>query len=576
MNETASAAFPQTEKLKRLFETDWKATLQEYPVSATFAGEKGFDHLWTDQSFEAIEERAARRRRVLVEIESIDPQAVEPACRLDHELFLRRCREIARLDAFPEELLVMDQMKGPQQGIPRVLSQMRLHDAGDYENALERLRRAARLIDQERALLERGLRSRVVPPAIALRGVPDQLQALISCDLDRHPLLAAFRKFPEAVAPRDRPGLVAAAEAAVRDSVKPAYQRLSDFLRSEYLPQCRQSVAWKDLPGGAEWYAAKVSVSTSEQETAEGLHQLGLDEMRRIRAEMDEVIASSGFVGGFEAFVTYLKTDDRFFHGSAEGLLAGYRDIAKRIDGELPRLFGKLPRLPYGVQPIPEHAAPSRPTAFYLRGSQKGGRSGTFFANTYDLRARPKWEMEPLTLHEAVPGHHLQISLAQELDGLPEFRKHAHHLAYTEGWGLYAESLGSELGLYADPYARFGQLVFEMWRAVRLVVDTGLHSFGWDRDRAIRFMLESTGKIEHDVVVEIDRYLVMPAQALAYKVGELAIRELRRRASEELGAAFELRAFHDVVLEQGALPLDVLRRRIGEWIATCQEPAPAA
>jgi uncharacterized protein (DUF885 family) len=290
---------------------------------------------------------------------------------------------------------------------------------------------------------------------------------------------------------------------------------------------------------------------------------------------MDAVIAKAGFTGSFDAFVAFLRTDDRFFFARAEDLLTAYRDLCKRVDPALTSLFGTLPRLPYGVVPVPAYAEKSQTTAYYEPGSPSAGRPGRFFANTYDLRARPKWEMEALALHEAVPGHHLQIALAQEQPDMPEFRKHALYTAYVEGWGLYAESLGGELGLYQDPYAQFGQLTYEMWRAIRLVVDTGMHVLGWSRQKAIDYFVANAGKAEHDIVVEIDRYIVWPGQALAYKIGELKIQELRRYASGTLGERFDVRAFHDALLAQGALPLDVLEARVRGWVEGERAPKPS-
>jgi len=273
------------------------------------------------------------------------------------------------------------------------------------------------------------------------------------------------------------------------------------------------------------------------------------------------------FQGTLLDFFKFLRTDSQFFFSSAEDLLVAYRDISKRADAELPKLFGRLPRLPYGVVPVPAYNERSQTTAYYMPGSAKAGRAGFFYANTYDLRSRPKWEMEALTLHEAVPGHHLQIALAQEMENVPEFRKHERFTAYVEGWGLYAESLGSEMGFYKNPYARFGQLTYEMWRSIRLVVDTGMHSLGWSREKAIEYFKENAPKAEHDIVVEVDRYIVWPGQALAYKLGELKIKELRARATQLLGKQFDLRAFHDEILGNGPLPLELLESRIDRWIA---------
>jgi uncharacterized protein (DUF885 family) len=282
---------------------------------------------------------------------------------------------------------------------------------------------------------------------------------------------------------------------------------------------------------------------------------------------MDRVIEESGFEGDFAAFTDFLRTDPQFYFDDGEELLRAYRDIAKRADAGLPALFGRLPQLPYGVTPVPAYAEKSQTTAYYEPGSMDAGRPGQFFANTYDLASRPKWEMEALTLHEAVPGHHLQIALSHELEELPWFRRFGGYTAYIEGWGLYSESLGEGMGFYQDPYSKFGQLTYEMWRAIRLVVDTGMHSLGWSREQAIEFFRENTGKAEHDIVVEVDRYIVWPGQALAYKLGELKIKELKAMAKTELGEDFDIRAFHDQLLGDGALPLSVLETHMKEWVA---------
>jgi uncharacterized protein (DUF885 family) len=306
--------------------------------------------------------------------------------------------------------------------------------------------------------------------------------------------------------------------------------------------------------------------------TAEEIHRLGLAEVKRIRGLMEQVIAATGFTGDFGAFLLFLRTDERFFYEDAASLLTAYRDIAKRADAGLVQMFGLLPRLPYGVEAIPAYAEKSQTTAYYQPGSARAGRPGIYYANTYDLKSRPMWEMEALSLHEAVPGHHLQFALAQEMEDVPAVRRHAYLTAYSEGWGLYAESLGDEMGFYTDPYSRFGQLTYEMWRAIRLVVDTGLHAMGWTRQQAIDYFAENAGKSEHDIIVEVDRYIVWPGQALAYKIGELKIKELRSFAEEALGEAFDLRAFHDQVLSEGSIPLNLLEARIRAWVAS-QAPA---
>jgi len=349
-------------------------------------------------------------------------------------------------------------------------------------------------------------------------------------------------------------------------SVAPAFQRLHDYFASTYLPACRESIAATSLPAGAAAYSFHVAWQTTTELTPKQIHEIGLSEVKRIRAEMDKVIASTGFKGSFHDFTEFLRTDARFYYDKPDDLVNGYRIIAKRIDPELAHEFGKLPRLTYGVCPIPDFKAPSQTTAYYQPGSPVVGRPGCYFVNTYNLHARPKWEMEALSLHEAVPGHHLQIALAQEQENVTEFRKHVGYSAFVEGWALYCESLGEELGLYKDPYSKFGQLTYEMWRGVRLVVDTGMHSMGWSRDRSIQFFKDNTGKTDQDITVEVDRYIVWPGQALAYKLGQLKIRELRTEAEKRLGAKFGVRKFHDEILEQSAVPLTVLEPRVKHWI----------
>ncbi len=408
----------------------------------------------------------------------------------------------------------------------------------------------------------------ITPPAVTLRDVPQQIRNQLVDEPDQSPLLGAFKQFPESVDSLQQATLKKQAEAAYSEKVAPAFEKLLAFVESEYLPAARQSIAMRDMPNGEAWYAYNVKQTTTTDLTPEQIHQIGLDEVKRIRDEMDGIIESSGFEGSFEEFLTFLRTDPQFYHESKEGLLREYRDIAKRADPELMKLFGKLPRTPYGVIPVPAYAEKSQTTAYYQRGSVEAGRPGNFFANTYALDTRPRWEMEALTLHEAVPGHHLQLALQDELEDVPWFRRVGGYTAYVEGWGLYSESLGEDMGFYQDPYSKFGQLTYEMWRAIRLVVDTGMHHLGWSRQQAIDYFMANAGKQEHDVIVEVDRYIVWPGQALAYKIGELKIKELRAYATDELGESFDIREFHDEVLGSGALPLSVLDANIRAWVGT--------
>jgi len=399
-----------------------------------------------------------------------------------------------------------------------------------------------------------------------LRDVPMQIADLISADPLASALLEPFKTFPAEIPESERTRLTNSAREIYNARVVPAFQKLHNYIESTYLPACRESIAATALPKGAEAYAYHVRWQTTTNQTPQQIHEIGLSEVKRIRSEMDKVIASTNFKGSFHEFTEFLRNDPRFYFEKPDDLVNGYRIIAKKIDPELAHVFNKLPRLPYGVTPIPDFKAPSQTTAYYQAGAPSVGRPGYYFVNTYNLHARPKWEMEALSLHESVPGHHLQISLAQEMENEPEFRKHVGYSAFVEGWALYSESLGEELGMYKDPYSKFGQLSYEMWRAVRLVVDTGMHSQGWTREQAIQFFKDNTGKTDQDITVEVDRYIVWPGQALAYKIGQLKIHELRIQAEKRQGAKFNVRAFHDAVLENGAVPLNVLNTHMEAWM----------
>jgi uncharacterized protein (DUF885 family) len=498
---------------------------------------------------------------------TIDRARLSAPDQVHHDLFARGVAEALEGRRFRAELMPLSQMEGVQQSAAQLLAMMPAVTTSDYEDILARLRGIPVLVDQTIALMRAGLREGRTPPRVTLRDVPQQVRNQIVEEPMASPMLAAFGRFPAALSGGDRDRLARDARHAFADGVAPAYRRLLAFLETDYIPRTRETIAASALPDGAAYYAYKVRQSTTTDLTPRQIHAIGLAEVSRIRAQMDEVIGSTRFEGTFADFVDFLRTDPRFFFERPEDLLVAYRDICKRADPVLPRLFGTLPRLPYGVVPVPPYAEKSQTTAYYEPGSPAAGRPGQFFANTYDLKARPRWEMEALSLHEAVPGHHLQIALAQEMPDMPEFRKHSFYTAYVEGWGLYAESLGGEMGFYQDPYSRFGQLTYEMWRAIRLVVDTGMHALGWTRQQGIDYFVENAGKAEHDIMVEIDRYIVWPGQALAYKIGELKIKELRALAAGALGERFDVRAFHDQVLGSGAVPLDVLASRIGAWIA---------
>ncbi|HXY12068.1 MAG TPA: DUF885 domain-containing protein [Thermoplasmata archaeon] len=559
-------------------EDDWKKWLAEYPELATSFGFPGLDDRWTDDSTSGIERRRRHLAESIASLKQIDRADLSGRERTNYELY-RDLLDVAErglsfgLDPLPFNLgmphslrVPINQMEGIHLTASDTLDLQPRTRISDYDSILSRLKTLGAAVDQNRALLEVGLREGYTPCRVAVRGVPDQIRGLVPSEPLESPLLRPFREWPERIGEEDRRRFTTAAREAYRDSIAPAFRRLLDYLVSTYLPACREVPGVSALPDGAALYEHLVRYQTTTPMTPREIHEVGLAEVRRIGAEMKALMKKTGFSGTFPEFLEFLRTDDQFFLPSAEALVDAYRVIAKKTDPGLARVFGCLPRLPYGVLPVPDFRAKSSPAAYYMPGAPATGRAGTFYANTYDLRARPRWEMEALCLHEAVPGHHLQIALAQEVGDLPDFRRFTGPTAFVEGWGLYAESLGEELGHYRDPYSKVGQHTFDMWRSIRLVVDTGMHALGWTREDAIRFFRENTGKSDVDIAVEVDRYIVWPGQALAYKIGQLKIRELRTFAEHALADRFDPRTFHDRVLEEGAIPLGMLDRRVRDWV----------
>jgi uncharacterized protein (DUF885 family) len=408
----------------------------------------------------------------------------------------------------------------------------------------------------------------VVHPRIISERIPAQIDKQIVATDDDSPFFRPFKHIPESFTQTERERILNAGRDAITSQLVPSFKKMREFFVKEYIPASYPEVGAWQMPDGAQMYAYEARRHTTTNLTPQQIHEIGLSEVKRIRAEMETIMRRVGFKGTLQEFFKYLRTDPKFYYQSPEELLDAYRALSKRIDPNLVKVFRTLPRQPYGDEPIPANVAPDTTTAYYQQGAPDGSRAGTFYVNLYKPETRPKYEMMALALHESVPGHHLQIALAQELGEVPKFRRYGNdYTAFVEGWGLYAESLGDEMGLYDDPYAKFGQLTYEMWRAVRLVVDTGIHSMRWTRQRAIDYFTENAAKSELDIVNEIDRYIAWPGQALAYKIGELKIKELRRRAQDSLGERFDVREFHEIVLGSGSVPLDVLERNVDEWIA---------
>ncbi len=563
-----------TARLHALFDAEWERGLRENPIAATYVGDSRYDDRWPDLSLAARRASHAADQAALAQLEAIDPASLSEADRLNRDLFRRQTQ--ASIDSYEYgDYLVPLSHRGGLVSAYSLADIAVFRTVADYERWLARLRTIDVPLDQLIASMQEGVKLGRVPPKVLIQRLPKQIARQVVADPTQSPFYDAFRTFPDSIPAAERERLQAAARQAITTTIVPAYARLGRYVEQDYLPRCRDSVGLWDTPQGDTRYAELARWYTTTDLTPDQIHEIGLREVARIRAGMLQVIARTGFTGSFDEFLTYLRTDPKFRYTDPHELLVAYQAMAKRVDPLLPQYFGKLPRMPYGVRPIPDQVAPDTTTAYYQAPALDGSRAGYYYVNLYRPEERPKHEIPVLTIHEAVPGHHLQIALAQELGELPKFRRDFEATAYVEGWGLYSESLGQEMGLYDDPYDKFGQLTYEMWRAVRLVVDTGLHHGHWTRQQAIDYFKANAAKTELDIVNEIDRYIGNPGQALAYKIGELKIRQLRGEAAGALGDRFDLRAFHDVVLGSGALPLDVLEGNVRRWIAATKA-APAA
>ncbi|HET7204854.1 MAG TPA: DUF885 domain-containing protein [Steroidobacteraceae bacterium] len=562
-------------QLHALFDAEWERGLRENPIGATYIGDQRYNAEWPDHSPAALKASHEADKAALAWLDRIDPAQLSVEDRLNRDLFRRQAQASVDTYEYGSQYLPLSQRSGLT-SMHRLAEVIVFRSVRDYEQWLRRMDTLDRVVDQNIALMREGVERRLLPPKVLLQRLPKQIDRQIVSDPTQSPFYAVFARMPDSVPAAERDRLQAAARAAISAKIVPAYTRLKQYVEGEYLPRSRETVGLWDTPNGTPRYAQLARFYTTTELTPDQIHDIGLREVARIRAEMLTVIARTGFEGSFGEFLDYLRTDPKFRYTDPKELLVAYEAMAKRVDPLLPQYFGKLPRMPYGVRPIAEQIAPDTTTAYYQAPAMDGSRAGYYYVNLYRPEERPRYEIPVLTIHEAVPGHHLQIALAQELGELPEFRRDFEATAFVEGWGLYAESLGQEMGFYEDPYDKFGQLTYEMWRAVRLVVDTGLHYKRWSRQQAIDYFKANAAKTELDIVNEIDRYIGNPGQALAYKIGELRIKELRREATEQLGGRFDIRAFHDVVLGSGAVPLDVLSGNVRRWIAATKAPPGAA
>ena len=562
---TQGGAGGAARQLHALFDAEWEWTMQEFPTYASMLGDRRFNDRWTDVSLEAIERRHRHRQDALARLKKINRASLSAADQLNYDLFKKDYETAIEEHKFRFYLLPINQRGGIQTD-DEWTDLLRFQTVKDYEDWIARLRAFPRSMEQTLALMREGKTASILWPKVSVQRVPAQLDKQIVARPEDSPFYKPFRTFPAEISQADRDRLSASAREAISSSVIPAFRQLKEYFVSEYLPASYDKVGIWQWPNGAEAYAFQARSYTTTNLTPEQIHQKGLEEVARIRAEMQKVMTQVGFRGTHKEFFKKLRTDDEFYYKKPAELLDAYRAISKKIDPHLVKVFKIIPRVPYGVIPIPDKIAPDTTTAYYNGPAADGSRPGYYYVNLYKPETRPKWEMMALSLHEAVPGHHFQIARAMELGEIPKFRRYGGYTAFVEGWGLYAESLGDDMGLYDDPYSKFGQLTYEMWRAVRLVVDTGIHHMRWDRQRAIDYFMDNAAKTEQDIVNEIDRYITMPAQALAYKIGELKFKELRARAKAQLGEKFDVREFHDVALGSGAVPLDVLERIVDDWI----------
>lgn len=558
--------------LHDLFAAAWDYDMEQRPDEASELGDRRWNDRWTDLSPEANAGRNSHNQDILAKLARIDRNGLTKIDQLNYDLFQKRYADRVEQFKYHWYLMAFNQREGPQTS-DTLSDALRFDTLKDYEDWLARMRAMPAYLDQFTALLRQGMRERMVHPKVIMERIPGQLDAQIVTDPTQSGFYKPFRHFPAEISAADQQRLRQQARQAVEQQVVPAFTKFKKFFVDEYLPACYDQVGAWQLPHGEELYAFMIRHYTTTQVTPEEVHQTGLREVARINREMDRVMQQTGFRGTREEFFKFLRTDPQFFYKTPEELLQAYKALVKTVDPNLVKVFRTLPREPYGVEPIPAAVAPDTTTAYYRAGAADGSRAGTFFVNLYKPETRPKWEMTALSLHESVPGHHLQIARAHELGEMPMFRRFGEYTVFVEGWGLYAESLGDDMGLYSDPYSKFGQLSYEMWRAVRLVVDTGIHVKHWTRAQAIQYFMQNCPKHELDVTNEIDRYIAWPGQALAYKTGELKIKELRAHARQDLGERFDLKDFHDVVLGSGPLPLDILERNVNQWIAERKQQA---
>ena len=558
-------AISENDKFELYLDDLWESNLKRRPVFASRLGDKRFNNMITPNTIEEFEKNKSKILVDFKNLNSFEFDELSEDNQLNYRLKEVSLSKSIELSEYPSYFMNLNQ-RGGVQSYYETGDRLNFTSKKDYDDWLTRLSQYSLNIANSYENNKAGIAAGYTQPKLVTSGVISQIEAILNSTIDNHPYLQVFLEADEELLiNKEKDDLVNKAKLLIVEEINPAYKKLHAFLKNEYLPNSRDSIGIKDVPNGKAWYEDLASYHTTTKLSPDEIHNIGIKEIKRIRQEMEAIISDLEWDGDFQSFLNYLRTSPRFYYDNPEDLFNAYLIMSKTIDPLLPKIFKVFPRAPYGVIPIPAESAPYTTTAYYNSASK--GKPGYFYANLYKPESRPKYEIPVLTVHEAVPGHHFQISIAQELKDVPTFRKYLSFTAFVEGWGLYSEELGEYMNLYDDPYDKFGQLTYDMWRAIRLVVDTGMHYKDWSRDDAINLFIENTAKSQLDIENEVDRYIAWPGQALAYKIGQLKILELRTKAEKELGNEFDIKDFHHEVLKRGSLPLNILETYINEWIS---------
>ena len=565
---TIASENPKTE-LRKIFDETWEFELQEFPLSATGVGDNRFNDRLASMTVADLQRRYEFYKKMRERLNKIDRAQLTRDDRINYDLFDRQLWDNIKNFEFKAYQIPLTVDGGFHIYFASLPNQVPLATVEDYGNYIKRLQAFPKFVDEHILLMKAGLREGRTLARVILDGYEVTIQSHVVDNPENSVFYSPFKDFPITVPEGEQKRLRKAGKAAIMEAVVPGYQQFLDFMMVEYIPNARETLGAFELPDGKAYYDQRVRYFTTLDISVEEIHQLGLQEVKRIRSEMAEIVKEVEFEGDFTAFLKFLRSDPQFYPKTPQELLMTAAFICKKMDGKLPSLFKTLPRTPYGVEPVPDHLAPKYPAGRYVGTRPGSTRPGYYWVNTYSLENRPLYAMEALSLHEAVPGHHLQISLSQEMEieDQPLFRKYSYISAFGEGWGLYSEWLGLEAGFYTDPYSNFGRLTYEMWRACRLVVDTGIHAMGWTRQQVMDYMAANTALSLHEVRTETDRYISWPGQALSYKIGELKIKELRRLAEEKLQEKFNIREFHDVILRNGSVTLPILEEEVNAYIS---------